>query len=183
MAVVGRFFRRFAPSKPPQSPALGLSKKELMSTSDDLYSELKVDVEKIVEPLFNFSKSCLKDNGNFLPHAAVLSADDEICLVAATSGQDRSVSTEILPLLHSGLRKKVHEEQIKALGIAENVTITQNALKPTSAIKVLFEHKRGLTVALYLPFKKRLFKRYVFGKVFSVNARAEVNPWNETQVS
>ena len=38
-------------------------------------------------------------------------------------------------------------------------------------------HSLGLTVALYLPFEKKLFKGYVFGSTFSLAAAPEVNAW------
>jgi hypothetical protein len=57
------------------------------------------------------------------------------------------------------------------------VTVTLEGKRPTKAIKVLFEHKRGLSVALYLPFEKKLFGGYIVGSPFSLPANAEVNAW------
>jgi hypothetical protein len=48
-----------------------------MSASQDLYAELKSDIAALVEPLFDFSEKCLRERGNFLPHAAVLLAQRE----------------------------------------------------------------------------------------------------------
>ena len=152
-----------------------------MTTSETLYSEVKPDIAAIANQLFDFSELCLKKRDNFLPHAAVLTEDGEVRLVAAApeSGNDNTNSTEILPVLHDGLRVKAKQESLKAIGVAENVTITPDGQPATKAIKVLFEHKRGLTVALYLPFDKKLFKGYVFGTPFSVAANPEVNAWSE----
>ena len=86
-------------------------------------------------------------------------------------------STEVLPVLHDGLRQQSRGTPLRAIGIAENVTVTLKGERPTQAIKVLFEHKRGLTTALYLPFRKRFLRGYAFGKVFSVRAAPEVNAW------
>ncbi len=61
--------------------------------------------------------------------------------------------------------------------MAENVTITPQGKPSTQAVKVLFEHKRGLTTALYLPFNKRFLRGYSFGATFSVRASPEVNAW------
>jgi hypothetical protein len=47
----------------------------------------------------------------------------------------------------------------------------------TKAIKVLVEHNRGLTVALYLPFKKKIFRGYTFGAMFTIPANPEVYAW------
>ncbi len=151
-----------------------------MTTTNELYDELKLDIEAIANPLFDFSEQCLKKRGNFLPHGAVLDANGKVGLVAA-AGSDpsgQSNSAEILPILHEGLRAQAKEMELVAIGVAENVTVTLQGQPSTQAIKVLFEHKRGLVIALYLPFKKK-FSGYSFGQAFTVAAAGEVNAWPE----
>lgn len=146
-----------------------------------LYTSVKPDVEAVADPLFEFSEQCLKKRGNFLPHGAVLGADRKVVLVAAApNGLDgQSISTEVLPLLHEDLRERVHALRAIALGIAENVTVTAESKPPTKAIKVLLEHENGLTVALYLPFEKRLLRPCTFGEMFVRSAAPEVNAWSD----
>lgn len=148
-----------------------------MST-DELYAELKGDIAAVANPLFDFSEKCLKERGNFLPHGAVLDANGKVGLVAASPDPNgKSNSTEVLPLLHEGLRIQVRERELVAIGVAENVTVTPQGQPSTEAIKVLFEHKRGLVVALYLPFKRKFLRGYSFGQAFTVVATGEVNAW------
>jgi hypothetical protein len=132
-----------------------------MTGFDALYTALKPDIEAVASPLLEFSQKCLRQRGNFLPHAAVLTEAGEVRLVAADPGHDQTNSTEVLPLLHGGLRAQASEISLMALGVAENVTIALGGQRATKAIKVLVEHKRGLTVALYLPFEKKFLKGYV----------------------
>lgn len=150
-----------------------------MTSTDALYSELKPDIGLVANQLFDLSETLLRKQGNFLPHAVVLTEDGDIRLVGAApdTKSDCTNSTEVLPLLHDGLRFEAKQFPLRAIGIAENVTITLEGQRPTKAIKVLFEHKRGLTVALYLPFEKRLLKGYAFGNTFSLAADPEVNAW------
>ncbi len=148
-----------------------------MST-DELYAELKGDIAAVANPLFDFSEKCLKERGNFLPHGAVLDANGKVGLVAASPDPNgKSNSTEVLPLLHEGLRIQVRDRELVAIGVAENVTVTPQGQPSTEAIKVLFEHKRGLVVALYLPFKRKFLRGYSFGQAFTVVATGEVNAW------
>ena len=93
------------------------------------------------------------------------------------NGTGQSTSTQTLPLLHEGLRQQVRDSAARAIGVAENVTITPDGGQPTAAIKVLLEHREGLCVALYLPFKKKFLRGYEFGTPFTVPARPEVKPW------
>lgn len=150
-----------------------------MTSTETLYSELKPDIGIVANQLFDLSETLLREQGNFLPHAAVLTEDGELRLVATApdTKSDLTNSTEVLPLLHDGLRFEAKQFPLKAIGIAENVTITLEGQRPTKAIKVLFEHRRGLTVALYLPFEKKMLKGYVFGNTFSLAANPEVSAW------
>jgi len=152
-----------------------------MSTPDDLYAELKPDIQAVAESLFEGSKAILNKLGNFLPHGAVLTEQGEVQLVSASpdTGRDLVNSTEVLPVLHDGLRRQSRGTLLKAIGVAENVTVTLEGKRPTQAIKVLFEHKRGLTVALYLPFRRRFLRGYTFGEVFSKAAPPEVKAWTD----
>ncbi len=119
-----------------------------MATADSLYAELKPDIELLAQPLFELSEKFLREQGDFLPHAAVLTEGGEVKLVAAAPPNAITNSAEVLPLLHDGLRAQAKEVSLRAIGVSENVTVTLQGQKPTKAIKVLLEHKRGLTDAL-----------------------------------
>ncbi|MFA6228775.1 MAG: hypothetical protein WC617_01205 [Rhodanobacter sp.] len=153
-----------------------------MNSTDALYAELKPDIAAVADQLFNLSEAFLRDQGNFLPHAAVLTDDGDIRLVGAAGESDLTNSVEILPILHGGLRQQARELPLQAIGVAENVTVTFEGQRRTKAIKVLFEHKRGLTVALYLPFEKKLLRGYVMGSTISKLAAPEVNAWSHDAV-
>ncbi|MBB6247205.1 hypothetical protein [Rhodanobacter sp. A1T4] len=153
-----------------------------MNSTDTLYAELKPDIAVVANQLFELSEAFLRDQGNFLPHAAVLTDDGDIKLVGAVAESDLTNSGEILPILHNGLRQQARELSLQAIGVAENATVTFEGQRPTKAIKVLFEHKRGLTVALYLPFEKKLLRGYIMGTTISKLAAPEVNAWGPDAV-
>jgi hypothetical protein len=150
-----------------------------MSTPLELFEELQADVATLIEPLFEFSEQCLRKRGGFLPHAAILTEEGAVELTGAApdGGGGLATSAEVLPLLQGGLRAMAKIKQLTAVAVAENVTVTPNGEPSTAAVKVLFEHKRGLTVALYLPFRKRFLRGYVFGETFMVPAPPEVDAW------
>ena len=79
-----------------------------MTAADALYAELKSEIGEIANELFRLSELFLKEQGNFLPHAAVLTGEGNVRLVAADPGgsTDLVSSTEVLPLLHAGLRQQ-----------------------------------------------------------------------------
>jgi hypothetical protein len=63
------------------------------------------------------------------------------------------------------------------IGVAENVTVTFPGMPETDAVKILVEHRRGLTVAHYVPFRKHFLRGYIFGDMISMLAQSEVKAW------
>jgi hypothetical protein len=153
----------------------------MTKTTEQLYAELKDDVAAVANPLFELSEKLLRTHGNFLPHGFVLNDEGKDTMVGAVedNGSGKSTSTVTLPLLHQGIRKQVEGCKARAVGVAENVTVTPQGGSATKAIKVLVEHREGLCVALYLPFKKKLFGGYQVGAAFTVPAEPEVKAWRQ----
>lgn len=145
-------------------------------SNDALYQELKIEVQELIDALFGMSEMLLRKHGNFLPNGAVLRSGGAIAHVAVDpfKEDDLATSEEILPLLHDALRAEVAASLVQAVGLAENVTVTRQGERPTEAIKISLEHRRGLSIALYLPFEKRLFRGYKLGEVFWRHVAPEV---------
>ena len=99
-------------------------------------------------------------------------------MMAAHDDLDAPTSpAEILPRLHDALRADARDHDLAAVAVCEDVTITPGGQKATKAVKVLVEHRRGLTVALYLPWKRKMFGGHVFGQMMALAAEPEVAPW------
>lgn len=157
-----------------------------MPDNNDLYSELKPEMEKLVSPLFDASEVFINKRGAFLPHGAILTSSGEVQIVnfAPEGFESRKVNApEILPGLHEALRQAVKSVDAIALGVAEDVTITPQGEKRTKAIKVLFEHRKGLVVALYLPWRRKLLGGIEIGSPISLNTNAEVCAWKNHNTS
>jgi hypothetical protein len=149
-----------------------------MSSLSDLYDELKSDVVAIADPLFEQSQQRLQARDDFLPHAAVLGADGKVVLMGAMTGSKggQANASHILPMLLNGIRQVAREKVLVAVGVAENVSLTRGEM-PMQAIKVLLEHERGLTVAMFLPFHKADPGGYFFGEAFVTPAPPELKLW------
>jgi hypothetical protein len=149
-----------------------------MSSLSELYAELKADVVAVVDPLFEHSQKGLQARDDFLPHGAVLDAEGKLVMLGAMTGSrnGQANAEQILPMLLGGIRQMSREKVLVAIGIAENVSLTRGDM-PMQAIKVLLEHERGLTVALYLPFYKSAEGEYYFGEAFVTPATPAMNLW------
>lgn len=100
-------------------------------------------MQDLATPLFDFSKKCLRARNNFLPHAAVLTAEGKIDLVMARAERDPTNAAEVLPILQDALRSLVKEKGHVAVGIAENVNITIPGQSPTDVIQGDFRAPTG----------------------------------------
>lgn len=149
-----------------------------MSSLAELYDELKADVVAIADPLFEQSRKSLQSRDFFLPHSAVLTADGKVSLLGAMTGSKggHANAPQVLQMLHKGLRQMSREKVLMAVGIATQATLTRGD-QPQTAIRVLLEHERGLTVALQLPFHRDDDGRYSFGEAFVMPAEPELSLW------
>lgn len=109
----------------------------------NLFVELKPQIEALAEPLFAASEMFVRKRGGFLPHGAVLEAGGEVRLVmAAPDDLKAAVSPdEVLPRLHAALRAEAQHPDLAAVAACEDVTITPSGQKSTKAVKVLIEHR------------------------------------------
>lgn len=140
---------------------------------DGLYADAKADIQKASSILFDFAVKLLAKQGMFLPFAATLESDGELSHYAAAPDHEVTNALEVLPLLHQGLRAAI-TSTTRAVVVCEWVKITRDDEAQTDAVKLLIEHRNGLVVALYLPMRKPLFRKWVSGEIFAVPATAEV---------
>jgi hypothetical protein len=147
-----------------------------MADSDNLYGELKEELQALSSPLFAFAEQQVRRRNAFLPFGAALARNGEVNLHAAAAGEDVTSLAEVLPILHEGLRSSVAEQDLVAVAVCEWVRITPDGRAATDAVKVLVEHERGLTVAFYVPCQRRVLFGWRFDTMFAKPAEPEVKP-------
>jgi hypothetical protein len=151
-----------------------------MSESAALYAEIKPDLGALAGPLVERSEKLLRERGEFLPHAAVLTSEGKVTMVGAMCNTTDGFanSWHILPMLYDGLRAMANEKVLLAVGVAECVQEIPG-IATTRAIKVLVEHQRAFTIVFYLPFTQDAEGQYAFGKTLSLQAEPEVKVWTQ----
>jgi hypothetical protein len=151
-----------------------------MDTSVDLYTVIRPDLVSLATPLSKRSEKLLREHGDFLPHAAVLTSDGKVTLVGAMCNKRDGFanSWHILPMLHDGLRAMANEKDILAVAVAECVRQIPG-IADTRAIKIQVEHQREFTIAFYLPFAEGPSGEFNFGKTLSIQAEPEIKVWTQ----
>lgn len=107
---------------------------------------------------------------------AALARGGEVALHAASDGKEVTSSIDLLPILHEGLRSATTEHDASAVAVCEWVQITPEGGEQTDAVKVLVEHERGLTMAFYMPCRRRALLGWRFDAMFVKPAEAGVRP-------
>lgn len=150
-----------------------------MNTPQEIYATVKPELAALAGPLFERSEKLLRERGDFLPHAAVLTTEGKVALVGAmcSSSNGNANAAQILPMLYNGLRAMAHERDLLAIGVAENVAVGLDDGSATQAIKVLVEHSQGLTIAFFLPYSEEGAGEYAFGASFSSFESPEIGAW------
>ena len=146
----------------------------------DLYAIVKPDLGALASPLVERSEKLLRERGDFLPHAAVLTSEGKVTMVGAMCNtlDGFANSWHILPMLYDGLRAMANEKDLLAVGVAECVNEIPG-VETTRAIKILVEHQRAFTIVFYLPFTQDSEGQYAFGKTLSLQAEPQVKVWTQ----
>ena len=151
-----------------------------MSDAGSLYRELKGDLQTVAEPLFEHACQQVKKRGTFLPVGARLSANGEVSLVAAVPEEEVTSSDVVLPLLVAALQQSA--VAYEAVALCEWVKIKLDGGRFRDAVKVHAHHKRGLSVAFYLPATKSLFGGWQFGDMISKPAEGLIESWPTSDI-
>jgi hypothetical protein len=99
-----------------------------------------------------FAKQQLAKHGEFFPYGVAMGRDGQIRMVAGYTGTERPPSTEVLDILYEGLRSKADED--RGAAVVADVRLRG---EETDAIQVEVEHREGLALKVFLPYRKKRF--------------------------
>lgn len=137
------------------------------------------EIAPLVETMFELSMTFVEKVGNFLPHGASMNGMGQVALCGVAAEEDLTSAVEVLPMMHEALRACTAEYATRAIAVSESVFVGPNQ---TPAIKVLVEHREGLTMAFYMPWKKKLLRKPAFGDIQMQAAAPEIGEWKQAFV-
>lgn len=144
--------------------------------SAELHQQAQQDIQELANNLSKLTQKILKEQPHFLPHAVVLTEEGKSEMFSAALSKN---APEALALLHGAMRHKATQTPLRAVAIAEDVMVTLPGQQPTQAIKVLFENKNGVTVALYQPISRGATNELIVGPYSVVKAKSEICVWKQ----
>ena len=109
-------------------------------------------MDALLNAALPFAKQQLTKHGEFFPYGVAMSREGQIALIAGYTGTERPPSTEVLDILYEGLRSKA--EQNRGAAVVADVRLRG---EETDAIQVEVEHRDGVALKVFLPYRKKRF--------------------------
>ena len=132
------------------------------------------EIQELLNFLLPFAERMLSENGEFYPYAASVAADGEVSAVAVHLGDEHPDAGDLLVSLHEQLRAQAAEGEIRASGIAADVTLTDpDSGDTTDAVQVELDHAEGDPVDIYVPYETA-GERIKFGDLVAAEGRQPV---------
>jgi hypothetical protein len=114
--------------------------------------EPREEIELLLRYLLPVAEEELNRAGEFRPYAATLDSEGEVSSVIAAGGQEPDVA-ELLLALHAKLREQAADGEIRASGIAADVTLTDpDSGEETDAVQLELDHVETDAVDIYVPY-------------------------------
>jgi hypothetical protein len=112
------------------------------------------EIQELLNFLLPFAERMLTENGEFYPYAASVASDGEVSAVAIHLGDEHPDAGDLLVSLHEQLRMQAADGEIRASGIAADVTLTDpDSGETTDAVQVQLDHAQGDAVDIYVPYE------------------------------
>jgi len=112
------------------------------------------EIQELLNFLLPYAERMLTQHGEFYPYAAALGSDGELSAVGTDLDDDSPDVGEVLLALHQGLREQAAEGEIRASGIAADVTLTDpDSGETTDAVQVELDHADADAVDIFVPYE------------------------------
>lgn len=126
----------------------------MSSWRDSASAECQSDLDALLGAALPFAKQMLAKHGEFFPYAVAMRRNGEIAMIAGYTGSEKPPSTELLDILYLGLRSKAEEN--RGAAIVADVRLKGEG---TDAIQVEVEHREGIALKVFVPYRKKRFGR------------------------
>jgi hypothetical protein len=132
------------------------------------------EIQELLNFLLPYAERMLSEHGEFYPYAAALDSDGELNAVGTDLDDDSPDVGEVLLALHQGLRERAAEGEIRASGIAADVTLTDpDSGETTDAVQVELDHAEADAVDIFVPYETEA-EGIKFGELVAAEGREPV---------
>ena len=125
-------------------------------------------MDALLDTVLPFAQQTLEKYGAFHPIGAVMKNDGEISLVAGVPESPQAVSADVVEMLIAGMSQRAVNREIRASVVCfDGRVIPPGVTEQVDAICVHLEHVSDEHVAVFLPYRKKLFGKLTYGELFA----------------
>jgi hypothetical protein len=136
-------------------------------------AEPREEIEQLLHYLLPVAEEQLNREGEFRPYAAMLDADGEMNAVVGADDDAPDVG-DLLLALHAELRERAAQGEIRASGIAADVTLTDpDSGDVTDAVQLELDHAETEAVDVYVPYETGT-EGVTFGELVAAAGQAPI---------
>lgn len=137
----------------------------------------KQQLETLLKAVLPFGETMLTNHGEFFPYGGTMSIDEKITSVAGYTGDEHPKSVEVIKLLKDGYRRDGAAGKILACALVYDVRITPpGQTEKTDAIQVDLDHRDGMSVTMFYPYRIGPDKQVAFSPPFAQKGNEEIFP-------
>jgi hypothetical protein len=145
------------------------------------HAEQKKQLEELLASALPFAETMLTKHGEFFPYGATMTPDGKIAAVGGSTGDESPKSVEVIALLKEGYRKDGASGKIMACALVYDVrTIPPGQTEKTDAVAVDLNHRDGMSVTMYYPYRIASDKKVTFGELFASKGADDIFPRKKT---
>ncbi|MCX6955248.1 MAG: hypothetical protein NTV51_24100 [Verrucomicrobia bacterium] len=138
-------------------------------------SAQKQQLEELLAAARPLAHTMLEQHAEFFPYGATMGLDGKITSVAGDTGDEHPRSREIITLLKRGYREQGASGKLLACALVYDVRVVPpGRTEKTDAIAVDLDHRDGMSVTMYYPYKIGSDKEVVSGEFFATQGRDDI---------
>jgi hypothetical protein len=125
------------------------------------------DLDRLLNTMLPFAQQMLAKHGEFFPFGSSMTAEGEISINAADTGDEQPPSQQLIDLLTKAYQKQAEARQLRAAGICYDARVVPpGETEKSDAVCACLEHQSGEAADVYVPYRKGCFGRIRYGKLF-----------------
>jgi hypothetical protein len=135
----------------------------------------KTQLESLVSVVRPFAEKMLRAQGEYFPFGATMDAQGKITSVGAAPGGEHPPSVDFISLLKGAYRINAASGKIIACALVYDVRIIPPAMtEKTDAVAIDLNHRDGMSVTMYYPYRIDPDKKVAFGIPFAVKGPDDI---------
>jgi len=139
----------------------------------------KQQLEGLLKVVVPFAETMLKKHGEFYPYGGTMGVDEKITCVGGYTGNEHPKSDEVIKLLKDSYRSEGAAGKIMACALVYDVrVIPPGQTEKTDAIQVNLDHRDGMSVTMFYPYRIGSDKQVTFSPPFAQKGVGEIFPNN-----